>query len=137
DRGERSGVGGKRVDGAIRAPFRLCFRREEPGPPREEPRQKQRNNFGRRNGKARAREALRPGQRRWYVRYLLQGTDDPSLLVPTADAWILRGRKAAALQRSGSDVHQTLLLSLAQAAGVCPKIEMSLRSRKPSGYSLD
>ena len=61
----------------------------------------------------------------------------PSLLVPTADAWILRGRKAAALQRSGSDVHQTLLLSLAQAAGVCPKIEMSLRSRKPSGYSLD
>jgi len=71
------------------------------------------------------------------VRYLLQGTDDPSLLVPTADAWILRGRKAAALQRSGSDVHQTLLLSLAQAAGVCPRIEMSLRSRKPSGYSLD
>ena len=78
-----------------------------------------------------------PAQRRWYVRYLLQGTDDPSLIVPTADAWILRGRKAAALQRSGSDVHQTLLISLAQAAGVCPKIEMSLRSRKPSGYSLD
>jgi SNF2 family DNA or RNA helicase len=125
----------KPLDATIGAPFRLCFRLEEPAPPREEPRQKR--PYGKRNVKARTREAMRPGQRRWYVRYLLQGTDDPSLLVPTADAWILRGRKAAALQRSGSDVHQTLLLSLAQAAGVCPKIEMSLRSRKPSGYSLD
>ena len=124
----------KPLDVALGAPFRLCFRLEEPAPPKEEPRFKQR---GRRNGKARSRDALRPGQRRWYVRYLLQGTDDPTLLVPTADAWILRGRKAAALQRSGYDVHQTLLISLAQAAGVCPKIEMSLRSRKPSGYSLD
>ncbi len=125
----------KPLDVVIGAPFRLCFRLEEPAPPKEEPRAKR--PYGRRNGKARTRDALRPGQRRWYVRYLLQGTDDPTLLVPTADAWILRGRKAAALQRAGSDVHQTLLISLAQAAGVCPKIEMSLRSRKPSGYSLD
>ena len=124
----------KPLDVAIGAPFRLCFRLEEPAAPKEEPRGRRPQG---RKGKARARETTRPGQRRWYVRYLLQGTDDPALLVPTADAWILRGRKAAALQRSGSDVHQTLLLSLAQAAGVCPKIEMSLRSRKPSGYSLD
>jgi SNF2 family DNA or RNA helicase len=125
----------KPLDAAIGAPFRLCFRLEEPATAKDEPRSKRQQ--GRRNGKARTREAARPGQRRWYVRYLLQGTDDPTLVVPTADAWILRGRKAAALQRSGSDVHQTLLVSLAQAAGVCPKIEMSLRSRKPSGYSLD
>jgi hypothetical protein len=126
----------KPLDAAIGAPFRLCFRLEEPAQAKDEPRGRRPN--GRRNGKNRApREAARPGQRRWYVRYLLQGTEDPSLLVPTADAWILRGRKATALQRSGSDVHQTLLISLAQAAGVCPKIEMSLRSRKPSGSSLD
>ncbi len=124
----------KPLDVAVGAPFRLCFRLEEPAPPKEDPRARK---HGRRNGKARMREAARPGQRRWYVRYLLQGTDDPTLLVPTADAWILRGRKAASLQRSGYDVHQTLLISLAQASGVCPKIEMSLRSRKPSGYSLD
>src|SRR5262245_56683548 len=85
----------KPLDVAIGARFRLCFRLEEPAPPREEP-QRGKQRFNKRN-KARMREAMRPGQRRWYVRYLLQGTDDPSLLVPTADAWILRGRKAAAL----------------------------------------
>jgi hypothetical protein len=82
----------KPLDVAINAPFRLCFRLEEPAAPKEEPRNRRQQ--GRKGNKARAREATRPGQRRWYVRYLLQGTDDPSLLVPTADAWILRGRKA-------------------------------------------
>jgi SNF2 family DNA or RNA helicase len=124
------------VDADATAPFRLCFRLEEPSLPKEEPRN--RRSRGRRNGKARrGREALQPGQRRWYVRYLLQSRDDASLLVPTADAWITRGRKAAALSRMGADVHEALLASLAQAAGVCPRIEESLRSRKPSGYSLD
>ncbi|HEY5658736.1 MAG TPA: DEAD/DEAH box helicase [Myxococcota bacterium] len=124
------------IDFDTSAPFRLCFRLEEPSLPREEP--NNRRARGRRNGKGRrGREALQPGQRRWYVRYLLQSRDDTSLLVPTADAWITRGRKAAALSRMGTDVHETLLASLAQAAGVCPRIEESLRSRKPSGYSLD
>jgi hypothetical protein len=121
------------LDTAARAPFRLCFRLEEPSAPREEP--GPRRGRGPRNGRGRA--LPRAGQRRWYVRYLLQGIDDASLLVPTADAWITRGRKAAALSREGTDVHETLLSSLAQAAGVCPRIEESLRSRKPSGYSLD
>jgi SNF2 family DNA or RNA helicase len=121
------------LDAAARAPFRLCFRLEEPSAPRDE--SGPRRGRGPRNG--RGRQLPRAGQRRWYVRYLLQGTDDESLLVPTADAWITRGRKAAALSREGTDVHEVLLSSLAQAAGVCPRIEESLRSRKPSGYSLD
>jgi len=124
------------IDLDASAPFRLCFRLEEPSPPKEEPRN--RRSRARRNGKTRrGRDAVRPGQRRWYVRYLLQGRHDSSLLVPTADAWIARGRKAAALAHMGTDVHEALLLSLAQAAGVCPRIEESLRSRKPSGYALD
>ena len=123
------------IDQAARAPFRLCFRLEEPSSNVEaengHPRQ-------RRNGRSRKKnDSVRPGQRRWYVRYLLQGTDDANLLVPTADAWITRGRKAAALSRMGADLHETLLASLGQAAGVCPRIEETLRSRKPSGYSLD
>ena len=122
------------IDAAATAPFRLCFRLEEPTAGKEEPWRQGR----RRNGRSRkSREMPRPGQRRWYVRYLLQATDDPSLLVPTADAWITRGRKAAALSRMGTDVHESLLAALAQAAGLCPRIEESLRSRKPSGYSLD
>jgi SNF2 family DNA or RNA helicase len=124
------------IDFDASAPFRLCFRLEEPSLPKDEP--SNRRSRGRRKGKGRrGREALQPGQKRWYVRYLLQSRDDASLLVPTADAWITRGRKAAALSRMGTDVHEALLASLAQAAGVCPRIEESLRSRKPSGYSLD
>jgi len=122
------------IDAAASAPFRLCFRLEEPAPAKEEPPPRR----GRRQARGRmAREAPRPGQRRWYVRFLLQSADDPNLLVPTADAWIIRGRKAAALARGGTDVHAALLAALVQAAGVAPRIEESLRSRKPSGFSLD
>ena len=125
------------IDEAANAPFRLCFRLEEPTSAPEETRGNRPRGRGRsRNGHAR-KTTLRPGQRRWYVRYLLQATDDPTLLVPTADAWITRGRKAAALAKMGTDLHEALLGSLGQAAGVCPRIEESLRSRKPSGYSLD
>jgi SNF2 family DNA or RNA helicase len=124
------------IDLDASAPFRLCFRLEEPSTSGDEPRGRRQQ--GRRNGKARRdRDTLRPGQRRWYVRYLLQGREDLNLLVPTADAWITRGRKAAVLSRMGTDVHESLLASLAQAAGVCPRIEESLHSRKPSGYALD
>jgi SNF2 family DNA or RNA helicase len=116
------------IDQAARAPFRLCFRLEEPSA--------ENGNGQRRNGRARS-DSVRPGQRRWYVRYLLQGTEDPNLLVTTADAWMNRGHKAAALSRMGADLHETLLAFLGQAAGVCPRIEETLRSAKPSGYSLD
>ena len=103
------------VDQAAMAPFRLFFRLEEPAPAKDEPPPRR----NRRHGRQRAgRDVPRPGQRRWYVRFLLQSAEDPNLLVPTADAWIIRGRKAAALARSGTDVHAALLASMVQAAGV-------------------
>ena len=86
---------------------------------RRRPRTSRQPRRGRRATARRARRARRraPGQRRWYVRFLLQSADDPNLLVPTADAWIIRGRKAAALARSGTDCTPTLLASMVQAAG--------------------
>ena len=48
------------------APFRLCFRLDEPS---EQDR-----------------------RRTWHVRYLLQGRDDPSLHVPAADVWAGKAR---------------------------------------------
>ena len=48
------------------------------------------------------------GQRRWFVRFLLQSKEDPELLVPTSDAWVTRGRKARMLDRMGADLHETL-----------------------------
>jgi SNF2 family DNA or RNA helicase len=94
---------------AAAAPFRLCFRLEEPEDDRGD----------------------------WYVRYLLQATDDPSLLVPVADAWDPRGRQAAVLRRGAFRPREYLLATLGQAAAICPRIESSLKVAEPGGYTLD
>jgi hypothetical protein len=98
-------------------PFRLCFRLEEP---EEEG-----------NGEAHAPKDP------WYLRYLLQAADDPSLLVPVADAWAAKGRKAAVLKRDSFNAPEYLLLALGQAVRVCPVIEESLKTSAPAGYGLD
>ncbi len=98
-------------------PFRLCFRLEEP------------------EDNARAND--RHGSDAWYVPYLLQATDDPSLLIPAQDAWNAKGSKAALLKRGGFNVREYLLSSLGQAAGICPRIEASLKMATPGGYALD
>ena len=92
-----------------RAPFRLCFRLEEPP----------------------------DGSPDWQVRYLMQGARDPSLLVPAQDAWTLKGKAAAALGKDAPAIRELLLGSLGQAAAICPRIETSLRERTPAGYQLD
>jgi SNF2 family DNA or RNA helicase len=108
---------------SVATPFRLCFRLEEPAEDK--------------------RESAIPSSRRankssdWYVRYLLQAADDPSLLVPVADAWQAKGRAATALKRGAFNAREYLLSSLGQAAGLNPLIERSLKSAAPGGYSLD
>ena len=89
------------------APFRLCFRLEEP------------------EGDGDA----------WRVRYLLQAANDPSLLIPAEEAWGVRGRSV--LKRAGFRAQEHLLLSLGQASGICPRIEASLKASAPGGYALD
>src|SRR5262249_18997520 len=72
-------------------PFRLCFRLEEPE--------------GDRNGSGNGPD----GNGTWYVRYLLQAADDPSLLIQAQDAWNPRGSKATLLARGGFSVRAYLL----------------------------
>ena len=60
------------------SPFRLCFRLEEP------PVNGQTSNRFNASGK-------------WTVQYFLQARDDPSLLVPTGEAWTPRGQTATLL----------------------------------------
>lgn len=100
------------------APFRLCFRLEEPAD-------------GAETNKQKARAAA------WQVRYLLQATDDPSLLVPVADAWNPKGRAATALKRGVFQPREYLLAALGQAASFSPRIEQSLKAAAPGGYDLD
>jgi SNF2 family DNA or RNA helicase len=104
------------------APFRLCFRLEEP---------------------VEDHEGDTPDARRktqdapWSVRYLLQAADDPSLLVPVHDVWTAKGRKASLFKRGAFDAREYLLSSLGNAANLCPRIEDSLKTAVPSGYDLD
>ena len=73
---------------------------------------------------AQGREAPRPGQRRWYVRFLLQSRRRPE--PARADRRRLDHPRAQGRRRwraSAPTCTQTLLASIVQAAGVCPRIE--------------
>ncbi|HKX33683.1 MAG TPA: DEAD/DEAH box helicase [Blastocatellia bacterium] len=111
------------------SPFRLCFRLEEP--PDELP--------------ADAKMLARPGnsglqisisQANWYVRYLLQAVDEPSLLIPISDVWNVKARAAAALKRGNFNPREFLLSALGQAAGLSAEVAQSLKSTAPDGYEL-
>lgn len=99
---------------SVTVPYRLCFRLEEPS--------------AHSNGHA---------ADDWTVRYLLQAQDDPSLLVPVADAWKDNGRSRRLLRRQGFAPKEYLLSALGQAASLCPRIEASLKSSAPEGYAAD
>jgi SNF2 family DNA or RNA helicase len=100
------------------APFRLCFRLEEPAA----------------NGDG--AEDLRVDDT-WSVRYLLQARDDPSLLLDVDDAWAPSGSRAKVLQRDGFQPREYLLAALGQAATLCAPVEASLTAAAPAGFTLD
>jgi SNF2 family DNA or RNA helicase len=104
---------------SMATPFRLCFRLEEPACDGDS------MGIGQSSGGA------------WHIRYLLQAVDDPSLLVSAKDAWRAKGRGASILTRGGFNAREYLLSSLGQAAGICPRIEASLKTAVPDGYELD
>ena len=104
------------------APFRLCFRLDEPGAP-------ERGDD--------AEDGLLSAGGPWRVAYLLQAADDPSLLVPAEKAWHGSEQIAFGLSKSPFNAREHLLASLGQAAGLCGRIEESLRSPAPVGYTTD
>jgi len=108
------------IAASLSSPVRLCFRLEEP----EE----------KAPVKRKGRDACSDA---WYVRYLLQPLDDPSLIVPVEKAWAKKGKGHAALNRPGFNLHEYLFSSLGQAACLCPRIEKSLKATAPGGYELD
>ena len=99
------------------SPYRLCFRLEEP-----------------------AVETVvsddGDSDDPWFVRYLLQPHDDPSLLIPVEEAWRAEDDKLAALGANGANVREFLLSSLGQASGICRPIAGSLDDASPAGYPL-
>jgi SNF2 family DNA or RNA helicase len=109
------------IEFSTAAPFRLCFRLEEPESETEAAPQRQRTKK----------------KHSWHVSYLLQAVDDPSLLVPAASVWSARGRSSALLKRGTFNASHYLLSALGQAARISPRIEASLKTAAPGGYELD
>lgn len=142
------------VSASRASPFRLCFRLEEP-----EAEQGRRGTADQERPRPRSADPLipcsrvptldgesrpggtsvpsRPDPDAWYVRYLLQAADDPSLLVEAKDGWKASKQESSVLKRRGFDSREYLLSSLGQASGLCPRIEGSLRTSQPSGYIVD
>ncbi len=73
----------------------------------------------------------------WRVDYLLQPKSDPSLLLPVAELWQTGKGADAGLKAFGSDATEFLLTAMGQAAGLCPEVAASLKTRNPDGFTCD
>jgi superfamily II DNA or RNA helicase len=113
------------VAGSLGAPFRLCFRLEEPAAD------------GEGDGRGKGNSVVTVPRGAWQVRYLLQAQDDPSLLLPAEDAWSPTGEAARVLRRPGFQPREFMLTSLGQAADLCKPVEASLKQAAPGGFSTD
>ena len=102
------------------APFRVCFRLEEP-PESDE-------------GEG---DVTSSSDGDWYLRYLLQSHADRSLLLPASAVWKTGGQRVRELERDGFNPREFLLASLGQASGVCAGVADSLQRKRPAGRKLD
>ncbi len=78
-----------------------------------------------------AKATSRSDQRDWTLRYLLQATDDPSLLVTAETVWRQRGSTARFLDRKFDNPQERLLAGLGRASRLFAPIESSLRAARP------
>jgi superfamily II DNA or RNA helicase len=73
----------------------------------------------------------------FLLRFLLQSPDDPSLLVPAADAWKTQGRSLQKLGRAFRDPQDSLLEALGRAARLYPPLARALEEARPESVELD
>jgi SNF2 family DNA or RNA helicase len=95
--------------------FRLCFRLE---PPEIDP------------------DSERPTSSAWTLRYMLQASDDLSLLVPAENVWQARGSAMTYLSHKFEGAQERLLAGLGLAARTFAPIMDSLRTARPGSCSL-
>ncbi len=118
------------IDVSARAPYRLCFRLEEPVD--EDPIRT-----------INAASVARANGGTWTVRYLIQSNSDPSLIRPIEDAWTATRVKAKPGRKSDAEAgpplpgREVLLSGLGQAAALCPRVEANLRTATPTAHTLD
>ncbi len=72
----------------------------------------------------------------WRLSYLLQASDDPSLLVPAGDVWKESRDTLSYLTRKFDHPQEKLLADLGKASRLFPPIEESLNSARPEAAEL-
>jgi len=109
---EASIVEWKRTITALANPsLRLCFRLEEPG------------------------DSNSKSGGPWFVRYLLQSRNDPSLIIAADRVW--NGKGIPALGRDGRHAKEFLLASLGRASGIVTGMSEGLEKYGMAGYAVD
>jgi non-specific serine/threonine protein kinase len=72
----------------------------------------------------------------WDVRFALQASDEPSLVVDAPAVWKARG-PLAALARSVDSPQETFLAELGKASRIYPELDGALRVARPTALALD
>ena len=72
----------------------------------------------------------------WRLDFLLQASDEPSLLVEASKVWASKGA-VRALARYLDDPQETLLRELGRASRLYPALTDALRTARPAGIDLD
>ena len=73
----------------------------------------------------------------WHVAFLLQATDDPSLLIDADRVWREEGRVTRDLGRRVAHPQERLLGDLGRVARLWPAMDAALHERAPDGVGLD
>ncbi len=72
----------------------------------------------------------------WPLDFLLQASDDPSLLLPAETVWKARGKALTYLNRRFEEPQERLLTALGYASNIFPPLERSLHQRRPTKANL-
>lgn len=94
------------------APFRTCFRLDEP-------------------------QEESPDPSSWNISFHLQANDDPSLLVSAEKVWRERSSTLTFLKRKFENPQERLLADLGKASRLFPGLEASLRSARPQTLPMN
>ncbi|NEA57579.1 DEAD/DEAH box helicase [Streptomyces sp. SID13666] len=107
-----------RSEPPVHGPLRVCFRLVEPvGPDPADPRG-------------------HPSDDNWRLDFLLQASDEPSLMVHADDVWS-EGPALSALERKTARPQEALLSGLDRAGRAYPEVRRALRGNRPAGLPLD
>ncbi len=73
----------------------------------------------------------------WPLDFLLQASDDPSLLLPAETVWKARGKALTYLNRRFEEPQERLLTALGYASNIFRPLERSLHQRRPTAAHLN